>query len=380
MKNLNLGRLKILLAQNGIFLAMIIVALVFGAINPRFLSVGNLLTILQQIAELGVLSFPVAFVVMMGCADMSVGSVASLAAVLGGTVMVRTHSIAFGIIAALLFGFVAGLINGLLVAYMQLNTFVVTLGFLSVWGGLAMFMTNGTTVTNLPMPFFMFGSTKVVGIPVQIIILAVVIAAAWYLLNRMAKGKEILAIGGNRRAAYLMGLNVKRTQMLVLAFSGLFAALVGMLLTAKLGAASPSVGSGLELQALTVVLLGGVAFEGGSGRISGVLAGLLFIGVLQNGLVILGVSAYLKTVFTGAVLVIAVMLDKSIQNIIKSAWKDVIAHKPGDAAQPAKETKEAVTDSEGSAATAESSADSPAAVGTSADLPGSSLPAAAVSK
>ncbi|MFT8704172.1 ABC transporter permease [Bifidobacterium aquikefiricola] len=339
MKHSNMGKVKILLAQNGIFLAMIVVALIFGAINPRFLSVGNLMTILQQIAELGVISFPIAFVVMMGCADMSVGSVASLAAVLGGTVMVRTSSIGLGILAALAFGLVAGLINGFLVAYMRLNTFVVTLGFLSVWGGLAMFFTNGKTVTQLPTPFLLFGSRKVLGVPVQILILAAMIVGSWYLLNRMAKGKEILAIGGNRRASYLMGISVRRTQMLVLACAGMFAGLTGILLTAKLGAAAPSVGSGLELSALTVVLLGGVAFEGGTGRISGVLAGLLFVGVLQNGLIILGVSAYLKTVFTGAVLVVAVMLDKSIHRIVTSAWKDMTSAKnvpsPSDSHDPA---------------------------------------------
>ena len=311
--------IRVILAKNGIFIAMVVVALVIGALNPRFLSPGNLMTILQQIAELGIMALPVAFVVMMGCADMSVGSVASMSAIIAGIVMRDTQNITLGVFAGLGFGLAAGLVNGLLVAYLKLNTFVVTLGFLSVWGGLAMFVTNGKTIIGLPKPFTAFGSVKLFGVPSQIYLLVIAVIAAWYILNRTAKGQEILAVGGNAGASYLMGINVKLTQLEVLAVSGLFSALTGILLTAKLGAATPTVGSGMELTTLTVVLLGGVAFEGGVGRISGVVAGLLFMGVLQNGLVILGISAYLKTVCTGAVLVIAVMMDRSIQRIIKSA-------------------------------------------------------------
>ena len=318
------GQIRVILAKNGIFIAMVVVALIFGAINHRFLAPNNLMTILQQIAELGIMAFPVGFVVMMGCADMSVGSVASLASIFAGMTMTHTGNVVIGVFVGLLFGLTAGIINGFLVAYCNLNTFVVTLGFLSVWSGLALFITDGKTIIGLPRSFTLFGTTRLFELPIQIWFLALVILLAWYILNRTAKGQEILAVGGNSKASFLMGINVRMTKMQVLAASGLFSAMSGIMLTAKLGAATPTVGSGMELTTLTVVLLGGVAFEGGIGRISGILAGLLFMGVLQNGLVILGVSAYLKTVFTGAVLVVAVMMDSSIQRIIQSALKPSI--------------------------------------------------------
>jgi ribose/xylose/arabinose/galactoside ABC-type transport system permease subunit len=315
-----MDRLKIMLVQNGVFAAMILMAALFGVLNPRFLSWQNAVTILQQVAELGVVALPVAFVVMTGQADLSVGSIATLGAVLGGLTLVGTGNAAAGVAVTLVFGLVAGALNGFLVAYLRLNSFVVTLGFLSVWGGIAMVLTNGKTLTGLPDDFKAFGTAKLVGIPVQIVVLAVVVAVAGYLLNRTAKGQEILAIGGNARAAELMGIRVQRTQMQVFIAAGVFAALAGLMLATKLAAVSPTVGSGMELKALTVVLLGGVSFAGGYGRIGGVAAGLLFVGVLNNGLVILGVSPFIQTVLVGATLVAAVLMDSSIQRFVSAAW------------------------------------------------------------
>jgi ribose/xylose/arabinose/galactoside ABC-type transport system permease subunit len=328
MKGISTSQIRILLAQNGVFLAMVALALVFGAIRPRFLSPENLMTIVQQVAELGILALAVAFVAMVGSVDLSVGSIASMGAVISGIVMSRSGNIFGAVALGLAFGLGAGLLNGVLIAYLNLNPFVVTLGFLSVWGGMAMYITNGKTITGMPQAFKDFSLLAPLGLRIQIWMLLVGVAAAWYLLNRTAKGKEVLAVGGNPRAAFLMGINVRATRLQVMAASGVFAALIGILLSAKNFAASPAVGSGFELTSLTVVLLGGVAFEGGSGRISGVVAGLLFVGVLQNGLIILGVSAYLKTVFTGLVLVVAVLMDSTIQKIVRSAWNQVARGAP----------------------------------------------------
>jgi ribose/xylose/arabinose/galactoside ABC-type transport system permease subunit len=315
-----MDRVKIVLVQNGVFAAMILMAAIFGLLNPRFLSWHNALTILQQVAELGVVALPVAFVVMTGQADLSVGSVATLGAVLGGLTLVGTGNVAAGVAVTLLFGLVAGALNGFLVAYLRLNSFVVTLGFLSVWGGAAMVLTSGKTITGLPEDFKAFGTADLAGVPVQIVVLATVVAASGYLLNRTAKGQEILAIGGNAKAAELMGIKVRQTQVQVFTAAGVFSALAGLMLATKLAAVSPTLGSGMELKALTVVLLGGVSFAGGYGRIGGVAAGLLFVGVLNNGLVILGVSPYIQTVLVGATLVAAVLMDSSVQRFVSAAW------------------------------------------------------------
>lgn len=318
---MSIEKIKIVLAQNGVFGALIVMALVFAAINPRFLSVNNGSTILLQIAELGIIALPVAFVVMMGCADLSVGAIASCSAVIAGYALLGSGNVVLGMLAGLGFGVFAGAVNGFLVAYLRLNTFVVTLGFLSVWSGLAFLLSGGKTLTGLPAGFTRLGTFSIGFVPLQIAVLVVGVATAWYILNHTAKGKQILAVGGNNRAAHLMGVRVEATKFWVFVVTGALSALAGMMLSAKLAAVSPSVGNGMELTALTVVLLGGIAFEGGTGRISGVVAGLLFVGVLRNGLVILGVSAYLQTILIGLTLVVAVALDKSIQRVVRSAWQ-----------------------------------------------------------
>lgn len=315
-----MNRVKIFVAQNGTFLALIVLIVYFGAMNPRFLSVANGQTILLQIAELGLIALPLAFLVMAGTLDLSVGAVASLSAVAAATVMLQTQSTVLGFLAAIGVGAGAGALNGLLVAYLGLNPLVITLGFLSVWGGLALYATDGATLVGFPDDFKSLGTLMIGPVPLQIALILVGIALSWWVLNRSSVGRNVLAIGGNRRAAHLMGINVRRTQFLLFVTTGVCAAISGVLLAAKLQSAPPTVGNGMEIQALTVVLLGGVALEGGMGRITGVVAGLLFVGVLRNGLVIMGVSQFLQTILVGATLVVAVLLDGSIQRLLKRSW------------------------------------------------------------
>ena len=305
-------------AENGLLVALVALVAVFAAINPRFISLGNVEAILLQIAEIGLVALPVAFVVMMGCADLSVGSIASCSAVTAALVMTSTGSKILGILAGLAFGVFAGAVNGILVAYFHLNTLVVALAFLSVWGGLALLLTQGKTVAGLPKDFTVFGTFRVGFVPIQILLLVVGIAVAWWLLNHTAKGREVLAVGGSSRAAHLMGVGVRSTRFQVFVVTGALSAVSGMMLAAKLAAASPTIAAGTELTVLTVVLLGGVAFEGGVGRIGGVVVGLLFIGVLRNGLVIFGVSPYIQTILVGLVLVFAVAMDRSVQRLVRT--------------------------------------------------------------
>ncbi len=315
-------RAKILLAQNGIFVALILLIAVFSILRPNFFTLVNGQSILLQASELGLIAIPIAFLIMSGTIDLSVGSIASAAAVTGGLTMSATGSVGLGFLAGIGTGVAAGALNGFLVSYLALNSFVVTLGALSVWGGFALWISDGTTIprTDLPEGFREIGTMRVGPIPIQIFLLALVVLAGWLVLNRTKLGKEVKAIGGNERAARLMGVNVKRTRALLFVASGAFAALAGLLLSAKVQSANPNIGSGLELQALTVVLLGGVAFSGGVGRISGVVAGLLFFRVLRTGLAFMQASPFLQTMLVGATLIIAVALDNSVQTVIRSSW------------------------------------------------------------
>lgn len=314
--------LTVFFAQNGIFIAVLALVAFFSYFNQNFFSAGNARNIILQSAELGIIAIPLAFLLISGSIDLSVGSVASAAAVSAGLVMAQTQNMYAGILVGLGIGLVAGALNGFLVAYLKLNAIVVTLGFLSVWGGYAQLVTGGRTVqrSQLPEDYRALGTATVGGIPIQILLLAAMIILGWWILNRTRVGKEALAIGGNEKAARLMGINVQARRFQLFVASGLAASIAGILLSAKVQAATPIIGTGMELQALIVVLLGGVAFEGGVGRISGVVAGLLFFKVLSNGLVFLQASAFLQTILVGATLVIAVALDSSIQRVVKRAW------------------------------------------------------------
>ena len=319
---MNAERIKIFTAKNGIFLALIVLVAVFSILRPNFFSFANGQSILLQAAELGLIAIPAAFLIMSGTIDLSVGSVASAAAITGGMTMSTTGSTLLGFLAAIGTGILTGAINGFLVSYMGLNSFVVTLGALSVWGGFALLLSDGRTIprAELPDAFRAIGTLKVGPVPIQIVALVLVIALGWYVLNHTKFGKEVKAIGGNERAARLMGVNVQRSRFLLFVATGAFAALAGMFLSAKVQSANPNIGSGLELEALTVVLLGGIAFEGGVGRISGVVAGLLFFRVLRAGLVFMQASPFLQTILIGATLIVAVALDSSIQKMIRSSW------------------------------------------------------------
>lgn len=334
---MNTERLKIFAAKNGIFLALVVLVAVFSILRPNFFSIANGQTILLQAAELGLIAIPAAFLIMSGTIDLSVGSIASAAGVMGGMTMAATDSAILGFAAAIATGIAAGALNGFLISYLGLNSFVVTLGALSVWGGFALLMSGGRTIprSDLPDTFREIGTMKLGPVPIQIAVLAVVVLLGWYVLNHTKFGKEIKAIGGNQRAARLMGVRVERSRFLLFVASGAFAALAGMFLAAKVQSANPNIGTGLELEALTVVLLGGVAFEGGVGRISGVVAGLLFFRVLRSGLVFLQASPFLQTILVGATLIIAVGLDSSIQKMIRKSWaklgKKAVTESPTEA-------------------------------------------------
>ncbi|GAA5036408.1 ABC transporter permease [Microbacterium fluvii] len=320
-----MNRVRLVLAQNGTLFALLVLIAVFAVLNPRFFTPGNASTVLLQIAELGIVAIPMAFLVMTGTLDLSIGSVASLGAVLSAYTIAGTGNVMLGLLVAIAVGVVTGSINGFLVAFLGLNPLVVTLGFLSVWGGLALLLTNGATVTGLGEAFRAVGLWRLGPANIQMIVLIVVLIAAWFVLNRRPFGRNVLAIGGNARAARLMGVKVRSTRFVLFVVAGVAASVVGLLLTAKLQSAPPTVGTGMEIQALTVVLLGGVAMEGGSGRISGVIAGLLFVGVLRNGLIILGVSQFLQTILIGATLIVAILLDSSMQRLLRASWNSMVA-------------------------------------------------------
>lgn len=316
---------KVWLVDNGVILAVVVLVAVFTAINPRFISPENVLTILMSIVELSLIALPLALLVMSGSIDLSIGSIATVGAVTFGMLTLSTGSIILGIAAAIAFGIIAGSLNGFLVSFMGLNPIVITLGFLAIWGGFALFLTGGKTVYGLPESAKALSSFSIAGVRLQLVIFVLAAIIFWIILNRLPVGKKILAIGGSERVAFLVGIPYKKIRFFLFVLTATMATLSGVLLALKLNASPPNVGSGMELRALTVVLLGGVAFAGGVGRISGVIAGLLFVGILSNGLVIVGVNEFLQTMALGVALVIAVTLDGTVRRIITNSWTNSLA-------------------------------------------------------
>jgi len=311
---------RIVSARYSTFGALLLLCVVFTILSPRFLTAGNMQIIVLNVAELGIIVVPLALLVMAGSVDLSVGSIASVGAVVAGKVMTDTGSVTAGLLAGVACGLLAGALNGLLVSVLGLNPIVITLGFLGAWGGLALYLTEGATITGFPSGFTDLARWELFSVPIQVIVLALVVAGGWFVLTQRPFGRELLAVGGGKRAAHLMGIRVRRVQFVLFVVTGGAAALAGIMISGKLYAAPPTLGVSMELNALLVILIGGVAFEGGVGRISGVLAGLFFIGAMNNGLIIVGVSQYLQSMITGLALVLAIAVDRSIQRGVENAW------------------------------------------------------------
>jgi ribose/xylose/arabinose/galactoside ABC-type transport system permease subunit len=315
-------RLQYMLARNGTLLGLALLIIVFTIANDNFFSWANAKNIGQAVSELGIVSIPLALLVISGAVDLSVGSVASLAGIIAGMVMATTASTPLGILAGLAVGIGTGAINGVLVSYFNLNSIVVTLGALSVWGGMALYLTGGQTVAGLPDSFVDLANIEIFGISIEIFVLAAAVAYGVIILARLPYGRRLYAVGGNQRAAFLMGVPIQRVRFWMFVQVGAAAALGGLMLASKLGAATPITGQGLEINALTVVLLGGIAFSGGMGRITGVVAGLFFVGVLRNGLVVTDTSQFLQQVFLGLTLIAAVAIDDTIRQFAQRQWAE----------------------------------------------------------
>lgn len=322
--------------ENGILIALVAIIVFFATQNPRFLSPDNLQNIVLSVAELGFVALPLAFLLMAGTIDLSLGSIASMGAVVSGMTMLSSESFVLGIVAGIAFGAFAGAINGALISFGGLNPIVITLGFLAVWAGAALTLTGGGTVYGFPQAFVDLGTSRLGPLQFQLVLLGVIVIIGAIVLNRLPIGRKVLAIGGSPRVAFLMGIRVREIKLWLFVLAGAMSGLAGVMLAAKLQAAPPTVGAGLELRALTVVLLGGVAFAGGYGRITGVLSGLIFVGVLSNGLIIIGISQFIQEIVIGLALVLAIAFDSWVRRFVRVAAEESVPAKETASASSAK--------------------------------------------
>jgi ribose transport system permease protein len=280
----------------------------------RFLSWQNLSIVAQQASINAVLGAGMTFVILTGGIDLSVGSILAAAAVVA--LLTSTTLGHLGIVAGLLTGLVIGLGNGVLIAFLRLPPFIVTLGSLTAVRGIARLLGNDTTVFNADLPFAFIGNGSleigdIVSVPWLVVIAFLVIVASWLILRRTVLGVHIYAVGGNDNAARLSGIKVWAVLLFVYGMSGVLAGLGGVMQAARLYAANGlQLGQSYELDAIAAVILGGTSFVGGIGSIWGTLIGALIIAVLTNGLILLGVTDVWQYIAKGAVIIGAVALDR----------------------------------------------------------------------
>ena len=243
--------------------------------------------------------------------DLSVGTLASLAGVVAADLMAnRGWPVLPACLTALTVGALGGLINGVLVAYGGLSAFVATLATMTAYGGIALLYTNGATIfANIPESFRWLGQESLGVIPVSVIIMALVVFIAWLLMEQTVFGRQLYAIGGNSQASYLAGIPVQRLRLIAFMLSGLGAALAGIILTSRLFSAHPQAGNPFMLNAAAAVFLGATAFREGEPHVLGTLLGVLIMGVLGNGMNILGINSYIQSILTGVIIIFAVLLS-----------------------------------------------------------------------
>ncbi|WP_067621493.1 ABC transporter permease [Alicyclobacillus acidiphilus] len=294
----------------GPLIGFVILFIVLSILSSQFLTFDNLRNVALQTTVNALLSVGMTFVILTSGIDLSVGSTLALSSAIAAQLMVSHVNVALACIVGVVIGGLAGALNGLLVSYGNLAPFIVTLGTQQLFRGLTEVYTQGMPIYNLPTSFTDFGTGTVLGIPIPVILAAIMFIAGWIVLRKTVIGRKIYALGGNLKVAHLAGIKVKRYLVWVYVACGVLAALGGLVLTARLGSAESTAGTGYELNAITAVVLGGTSLLGGEGSVIGTLIGALILGVIDDGLNLLNVNSFWQDAVTGLIILIAILLDR----------------------------------------------------------------------
>ena len=313
VSNLSSKKLGSLLASNAILVAFVVLCVALYLANPNFLDPINIRNVLRQTSINAILAIGMTFVILTGGIDLSVGSILAfggmVASILVSSSLGEVYPVFIALPVGLLAGLVLGLVNGAITGYLRVPSFVVTLGMLSAARGLTLIASDGRPVSRLSEGYLFIGQGAFLGVPVPILIMFGAYALAWFVLYRTTFGRYVYAVGGNEEAAKISGVRVRLVKFSVFGISGLLSALGGVILSARTTAGLPQAGETYELDAIAAVVIGGTSLFGGRGTLFGSLIGALIIGVVNNGLDLLGVSAYFQLIFKGAIIVAAVLLD-----------------------------------------------------------------------
>ncbi|CAJ1001556.1 MULTISPECIES: ABC transporter permease [Bacillales] len=303
-----------LLQRMGPLLGLALIVIVLSIISDDFLTLSNIFNVLRQISINALIAFGMTFVILTGGIDLSVGSILALSSAITAGLMTGGMDTTLAVLIGLMAGMAMGAVNGLIIAKGKVAPFIATLATMTVFRGLTLVYTEGKPITGLNPDFAMLGKGFFLEIPMPVIWMVLSFVVLYFILRHTTFGRHVYALGSNEEATRLSGISTTRVKVWVYTISGLFAALSGIILASRLNSAQPTAGTAYELDAIAAVVLGGTSLAGGRGWIVGTLIGAMIIGVLDNGLNLLNVSSFYQAVVKGAVILVAVLLDRSKSN------------------------------------------------------------------
>ena len=307
MKENKIGNL---MRSQGIWVVFVVLCIGFTIANPRFITATNLMIMLRQVAVWGIASIGMTFVILLGDIDLSTGSIITFVNVLCAYLMVNLGvPMVAAIIITLAASTLIGVLNGFMVSTIGIPALIATFATQTAFSGIALIICNGQPINGFTEAFKVFGQGKIGPVPVPVIIMILCFALGAFILNKTYFGRYFYAVGGNIEAARLSGIRTGRVKYLVFALSGFFAGLAGLVLLSRVNSGMGNAGLGYEFKVITCVVLGGVSVSGGSGRMSGVVAGTFIISALNNGMVLINLNTWIQNIVLGIVLVLAVGFD-----------------------------------------------------------------------
>lgn len=296
----------------GPFIGLLLIVIVISIMSPNFLTINNIFNVLRQVSINALIAFGMTFVILTGGIDLSVGSILALTGAVTAGFLASGMDPIFAMSLGLLLGAVLGAINGVIIAKGKVAPFIATLATMTIYRGLTLVYTEGKPISGLgdSLSFQLLGKGYFFGIPVPIVTMVLSFGILYFILKKTTFGRRVYAVGGNEEASKLSGISVDRIKIYVYSLTGALSALAALILTSRLNSAQPTAGTMFELDAIAAVVLGGTSLTGGRGWIVGTVIGALIIGVLNNGLNLIGVSSFFQQVVKGAVILVAVLLDR----------------------------------------------------------------------
>lgn len=295
--------------EAGIFFALAGLVVLISIFQPTFISKGNLFLVSRQIALTAIIALGVLFVILTGGIDLSVGSTVGLSGFICGLAMAGGIHPLLAVLVGLLTGAAVGAVNGVIVAYVGVTPFIVTLGMLGAAHGIILIIRQGESIRKISEAFIAFGNGSAFGVSVPVLVLIVLATICYLILGCTIFGRQVFAIGGNEKAAALSGINTRAVKFFTYVLCSVLSAVSGILFVARFQSAQADSGKGMELDAIAAAVIGGTSLMGGEGSVAGVLLGAIIMGVIRNGLVLMQVSSYWQELIIGTIIVLAAILD-----------------------------------------------------------------------